>query len=139
MQSGINECLMENETFQTVSFLNTGVPLLVIAACAIALPLLLVPRATRSQRRVTVRMALCALLLTLISAGVFGYARLHGTELTTVVGSRWAAVPVLIWWMVLESLIGVIVWAPILALMWLVAAQRVERLKGEDMAREAGA
>lgn len=102
---------------------NTGLPLAVLTALALLLPLLTVPRATRSQRKLALGIGLAAALTLLAGAGLF--ALLYG------VGGgapRLAAV-------LRGSGLAALVWAPLLALAWFVRAQGVEARRGEDIAR----
>lgn len=102
---------------------NTFLPLGALAALALLLPLITVPRATRSQARLAGGVALAAGLTLLAGAGLFAalYASGEGPL-------RPAAV-------LRATGLAALVWAPPLALAWLVRAQGVEKRRGEDMAR----
>jgi len=117
-----------------ISFLNTGLPLLILAGLAVAVPLLLVPRGTRRQWELAVAIWAAAGILLLAGAAVFGaiYA-LGGVP----VGAAFAEVPLTTTWFFLKiSGSAAVAWAPVLALTWFGLAQRIEKRKGEDAMRE---
>ncbi|MGK7754370.1 MULTISPECIES: hypothetical protein [unclassified Roseovarius] len=115
----------------SVTLVNTGLPLLIIGGLAALLPWVLTPRGTRSHGRVLVSVVLSVLLLLAASAGVFALF-----DKRSLLGGRTLAGQGIIAWMYLRSSLGAVaVWGPVLAFVWLGLAQRVERLKGEDMAR----
>jgi len=103
--------------------LNTGLPLAALTALALLLPLVTVPRATRSQRRLALGIALSAGITLVAGAGLF--ALLYGAGGGA---PRLAAV-------LRGSGLAALVWAPLLALSWFVRAQGVEARRGEDIAR----
>lgn len=118
----------------SVTLLNTGLPIALIGALAVILPWVLTPGATRSQRRVLVSVVLSALALAGASALVFA-----AFDKRSLLGGQGMAGQGMVAWLYLRSSLGaVLVWAPVLAFAWLGLAQRVERLKGEDMARGGG-
>lgn len=119
-----------NET--TIDFWNTALPLALIAGATVVLPFLLIPWRTRSHRRVVGGMALCALLMIGVSAGVSALFDKRGIAAGIEIMGLWPYV----WFMILSSLKSALLWVPLLALFWFNAAQRVERLRGEDMARK---
>ena len=102
---------------------NTGLPLAALAALALLLPLLTVPRATRSQRRLALGIGLAAAITLLAGAGLFALLYGRGGD-----APRLAAV-------LRGSGLAALVWAPLLALSWFVRAQGVEARRGEDIAR----
>jgi len=121
-----------NET--NVTLFNTGLPILIIGVLAAVLPLVLTPWGTRSQGRVLVSVGGSVLVLIAASAAVFALFDMRGLLGGDTVAKQGAAV-----WMYLRVSRGaVIVWAPVLAFVWLYLAQRVERLKGRDIVRGEG-
>ncbi|MGK7652191.1 hypothetical protein ACSQ76_07185 [Roseovarius sp. B08] len=115
----------------SVTLVNTGLPLLIIGGLAALLPWVLTPRGTRSHLRVLMSVLLSILLLLVASAGVFALF-----DKRSLLGGQTLAGQGIIAWMYLRSSLGAAaVWGPVLAFVWLGLAQRVERLKGEDMAR----
>ena len=102
---------------------NTFLPLAALAALALLLPLLTVPRATRSQRRLALGIGLAAAITLLAGAGLFALLYGMGGD-----APRLAAV-------LRGSGLAALVWAPLLALSWFVRAQGVEARRGEDIAR----
>jgi hypothetical protein len=109
--------------FADIGLANTFLPLVGLVLLALLLPLVTVPRATRSQGRLAAGMVLAA---GLTFAGALGlFAALHtGAGNTPRLGAVLRA-----------GGLSALAWAPLLALAWLVRAQGVERRRGEDMAR----
>lgn len=109
--------------FAGIGLVNTFLPLAGLAAVALILPMLTVPRETRSQTRLAVGVGLTAGLTFAAALGLF--AALHaqaGNALRPGAVLRPAA-------------LSALAWGPFLALAWLVRAQGVETRRGEDMAR----
>ena len=118
---------------QPITFLNTGLPVMVMALAAWWVPLYLSRRAHSQQAlmRAILTSALSVLIMgAVIFAGIYqagGIPVLAALlDQPTVVGGYFARL----------SLIAGIIWAPVLALAWYVLAQGVERRKGEAIARE---
>ncbi len=111
---------------------DIGVPLVVLGGAALVLPLVFVPRGTRSQGQVAVGIAISAgimiflgaILYLIFDSRSFG----EGIELLGLTGLAALAVQ--------GSIKGVLFWAPFLALRWMTLAQRVELLRCQDMVRE---
>ncbi|MEQ8294067.1 MAG: hypothetical protein RIA08_17840 [Roseovarius sp.] len=121
-----------NET--TIDFWNTGLPLALIAGATVVLPFILIPWRTRSHRRVAAGMAVSAVLMIGVSAGISALFDKRGIAAGIEIMGLWPYVR----FMILSSLKSALLWVPLLALFWFNAAQRVERLRGEDMARKGG-
>ena len=102
--------------FEGIGWANTFGPLLGLTLLAVALPFITVPRATRSQARLALGVALAAGLTLAAAAGFYAW----GYD---------GALP-------RRSVMTALAWGPALALAWLVRAQAVERRRGEDVARE---
>ncbi len=109
--------------YSGIGWWNTGFPLALLAGLAVVLPVATVPRGTRSHVRLAGGIALSAGGLLIASAVLF--ALLHvGTgnalRLEAVGG---------------PAALSVLVWAPLLGLVWFARAQGVERRRGADRAR----
>ncbi|MBU2936586.1 MULTISPECIES: hypothetical protein [Pacificibacter] len=112
---------------------STVLPICVLAALAIALPLWITPRNTRSQGRLRISVGLSAFILLIIGA-VF-MAVLYAVEGTDV-GHVVLNTPVhAALFFLKRSVLTALVWGPLLALAWFSMAQRIERLKGKDGVR----
>lgn len=119
-----------------IGWWNAGAPLALLAALAIGLPPLIVPRATRSQTRLAGGVAITAVLLLLIGAALIGLLSAFAGNPVAV---RLAAHPLTeTGALVARSAPMAILWAPVLALAWLVMAQGVEKRRGEDRIRADG-
>lgn len=110
------------------------VPAVVLMGLAVLLPRGLTPWATRSHRRVALGIGLSALVLWLGGAALFAelYAQ-HGAELGQALAVDAGGT---IGYLLSVSARAAILWAPLLVVWWYVGAQRVEKLKGEDIMRE---
>ncbi len=104
-------------------FWDVGLPLIVLAALAVAVPVVTVPRGAIDQGRLAVGMGLAAAV---VFAGALGWFTLFHWQAGD--GFRWGAV-------LRPALMTAMVWGPVWALVWLVRAQGVERRKGEAAAR----
>lgn len=125
-------CQFGDEVLQPepISFLNTGLPLILLGALAVALPYVLVPRATRKHWEVAV--AIWAAAGFLLLAGAFVFAAIYGWQ-GKPIGAAFAEAPLATLWFLLGvSGYAVVAWGPILLLVWFGLAQRVEKRKGED-------
>lgn len=112
---------------------STVLPICVLAALAIALPLWITPRNTRSQRRLRISVGLSAVILLIIGA-VF-MAVLYAAEGADV-GYAVFNTPIhAALFFLKRSALTALIWMPLLALAWFSMAQRVERLKGKDSVR----
>jgi len=120
--------------FAGIGLANTFLPLTGLVVLAIGLPLLIVPRATRSQARLAGGVAITALLLLLIGAALIaGFSALAGNP----VAAGLAAHPLAgVGALILRAARMALLWAPVLALTWLVMAQGIERKRGEDRMRQ---
>lgn len=107
-------------------------PIAVLAALAVLLPRAFIPAATRIQFDVTKGMALTALTLLILGAVLFAalYA-LRGADIPQM--AQYAAAPTALYFLT-RSTMAAIIWAPVLALVWLARAQGVEKRKGRDIA-----
>lgn len=118
---------------QPITLVNTALPLGLLGAAGIALPRLLLPGQTRTLSRLAWVTALCVPVLFLIAMAVLaGVRTAAGTDLAGALG---AAPGHVLGDLARSALMSSLVWGPALFLSALSLAQRVERLKGEDMAR----
>ena len=104
-------------------------PIAIIAAFAIVLPIFFVPRATRSHRRVALGILLSALCLILLGPILYALFDTRPIYDRDIQGAR----RVLLALIFRDSLSAAVVWIPLLGIVWFGRAQRVERLRGEDM------
>ncbi len=110
-------------TAANLTWANSFGPLLALTALALLLPFALVPRATRSQARLAGGM--------IATAGLtFGAALALFAALYAMAGNGLGLN------LLRPAGLSALLWAPLLALSWLVRAQGVEKRRGEDMARE---
>ena len=117
--------------FSDLAFFSTTLPVVLMGLLAFGLPFLIVPRQTRSHLTVTLCILGTAALLIVVGAIVTNLFDARDTGDLKGGASLYVA-----WLYLRESLYFALLWVPILALVWLNRAQRVERLRGEDMARE---
>ena len=120
---------------ETPNIWNTGLPLLILGALGWVLPRMLVPETTRSHKRVGLGVLCAVLALIAISALI-----LIAFDMPAYRSALWGGGGMLL---VAEialrnSALFAIAWVPMVALSWFNMAQRVERLRGEDMARGDG-
>lgn len=119
---------------EPIGWVNTGLPLAVLAGAAVVLPRLVVPGDTRSQRVVMVSVLVSAIALLLLGAAVF--AVVYGVR-GVGVGAAFATAPMAACIFFLRlSAMAALLWGPVLALVWFAMAQAVEVRRGEDVMRE---
>lgn len=119
---------MDNVDF---TFVKTTAPVLIMGGLAFVLPFVFVPRRTRSHLTVGLCVLATAVLLVILGAIITNLFDARGME-----GLRGGASLYVVWLYLRESLYFGLLWVPVLGYVWLNLAQRVERLRGEDMARE---
>lgn len=119
---------------ESIGLINTGLPVLIVAIAAVAVPWLIWPRGTRSHYVVMAGVCVSVLALLGLSAAVL-YLFDHRD-----VGA-WADM-VGIWppvrYYLRSGLLFGWVWGPVLAIIWFSKAQHVEKLRGLDLMREGG-
>lgn len=118
---------------EAVTFTNTIVPMIAVVALVIALPQVLY-RDGGSQRMLSM-----AILWTAIAAFAFGglvvfllYAALDPDQFRTLIADPAGRIKFYLG----RSLLFIMLWGPVLALVWLVKAQRIEERKGMRMGRD---
>lgn len=121
---------------EPIGWWNTGAPLVLLCALALALPRLLVARATRSHRDVAVAVAVTAGLVLVAGEAVF--ALIYGLRGVGVWEAFMQAPLVTGGFFLRLSAFAALVWGPLLALIWLGLAQGVEKRKGEDLVKYTG-
>ncbi|MGR3343444.1 MAG: hypothetical protein ACU0DI_09520 [Paracoccaceae bacterium] len=118
---------------EPIGWLNTGLPLLLLVGGAIILPRMISRRDTRSHLVVMMAIASTALCLIVLGAIIFtALYVLQGTEVSAAFSEN---APATVVFFLRLSAKFALAWAPILALVWFVAAQAVEKRRGEDIAR----
>ena len=118
---------------EPIGFLNTGVPLVILGLLSVGLPWVLVRKGTRSHWEVGLSIWASAGFLLLAGAGIF--AAVYGLR-GIGVGAAFTAAPLATAWFFLRlSGYAAMLWVPVLALVWFAMAQRVEKRRGEDLAR----
>lgn len=122
--------------FANLTFANTGSPVLIFVVAALLLPMVLIPRRTRSQGRVAMGIVGSALIL--IAIGPVISVAFDARDLPAGVATApKGQLALVVYQMQFRGALAfALVWAPVLALVWFGAAQRVERLRGEDLGRE---
>ena len=117
---------------QPITFLNTGIPVMLMALLAWVVPVVL-GRAAGSQQALTLGILVSTAILLVSGAILFAVAYSAGG---VPVRNAFAVQPIGIGAFFLKtSLISGIIWGPVLALAWFVLAQGVERRKGVEQAR----
>ena len=110
---------------------KTALPVACMAVLSVILPYVFVPRNTRSHKTVTVCIMGTALCLVVFGAILTNLFDARNLDALSGMQSLYA-----VWLYLRESLYFMIVWVPLLGLVWFNFAQRVERLRGEDIMRE---
>lgn len=115
----------------TPNIWNTGVPLVIMGALGWALPRMLVPDDTRAHGRVALGVAFSVLALIAVSALVLVAFDIAAYRRAMDMGGALLAAEVAL----RNSALFAVAWVPFAALSWFNMAQRVEVLRGKDMAR----
>lgn len=109
---------------------SVALPVCLLAVMALVLPILLVPRRSRSQALLAKCVLVSALLL--LGIGTVFMAVLYIAEGAEVEASiRLSPLQTLLFF-VKRSAMTSLIWGPLLALSWFSMAQKIERLKGKD-------
>ncbi|MEM6760763.1 MAG: hypothetical protein AAF601_14905 [Pseudomonadota bacterium] len=116
----------------TITFWNTGLPLILAGALAWMMPRYIAPSETRSHTKVTIAVAASVIVLIFASAALFAAVEPAKFARAADMGGLFLAIEIA----VRGSLLFAFAWAPVLLLNWLSMAQRVEAWRGHDMAKE---
>jgi len=117
-----------------VGLVNTLLPLAGLAALAAGLAEVLTPRGTLSQRRLALAVAAAAAATLLAGAALMAALQAGGgAHVVAALAARPLATAA---YLVASVAPAGLVWGPLLALVWLVKAQGVERRRGEARVRE---
>lgn len=117
-------------TTHTITLWNTGLPLLIAGALGWVVPRFISPPQTRSHRKVAIAMAVSALVLIFISAGLFAALQPGKFAMAANTGGLFLTIEIAL----RGSILFAVAWVPILLLNWFNMAQRVEQWRGKDMA-----
>lgn len=118
---------------QPITFVNTGLPVILLCGLAALLPRPIAGRSTRRQADLVKAVVIVAAIT--LATGLVLFALIYVTS-GVPVGAAMAKAPgATISFFLRRSALAAIAWAPILALTWYVLAQGVERRKGADQAR----
>ncbi|WP_299607556.1 hypothetical protein [uncultured Tateyamaria sp.] len=119
-------------TPDTITLWNTGLPLGIAGALGWLVPRFIAPSDTRSHKKVAIAMAASAIVLILVSAGLFAALQPGKFARTAETGGLFLAIEIA----VRGSLLFAVAWVPIMLMCWLNMAQRVEVWRGKDLAEK---
>ncbi|MEO0669397.1 MAG: hypothetical protein AAFZ99_15915 [Pseudomonadota bacterium] len=114
----------------TITLWNTGLPLTVAGALGWVVPRFISPPETRSHGKVAIAIGASAIVLILISAGLFAVVDLAKFARAAEMGGLLLAIEIAL----RGSILFAVAWVPMLLLCWFNMAQRVEYWRGRDMA-----
>lgn len=117
-------------TPDSITLWNTGLPLTIAGALGWLVPRFIAPSHTRSHKKVAIAVAASAVVLIFVSAGLFAALQSDKFASAAEMGGLFLAIEIA----VRGSILFAVAWIPILLLCWLNLAQRVEHLRGKDMA-----
>ena len=109
--------------FAPLGWSNAILPLAALLALTVGLPMLIGP--TLSQGRLAIGVGVTAVAVLVVGAGLMGWAY-AGVNDVALFDGGWARA----WFLIGRSALMSLLWAPVLALVWLVRAQGVERRRG---------
>ncbi|MEL6887633.1 MAG: hypothetical protein AAFO86_02885, partial [Pseudomonadota bacterium] len=113
-----------------ITLWNTGLPLTVAGALGWVMPRFISPPETRSHGKVAIAIGASAIVLILISAGLFALVDLAKSARAVEMGGLLLAIEIAL----RGSILFAVAWVPMLLLCWFNLAQRVEHWRGRDMA-----
>ncbi|WP_270725709.1 hypothetical protein [Shimia sp. Alg240-R146] len=119
----------------SIGFVNTGLPLIVLGVLAVMIPRFVVDHETRSHGKVMLGIAVSAVILFGVGYGISVVLTNARGVHAMALGSR-PELGTALWMHSRLSLMAAIVWAPILGLVWFGQAQGVEARRGRDLALE---
>ena len=111
-------------------FVAVALPVVLIGAAALAIPFVVTPKGTRSQRRLFLSVLMSALLLFGLSAVLFAVLyQAEGKPLWQVFPQQPQQVCA---FLARRAVLATLVWGPLMLLAWLSLARRIERIKAEE-------
>ena len=117
-----------------ISLTNTGLPLAALAALAVVVPRIIVPRENRSQKVLLRGLVISATVVFL--AGMAIFALLQVSQGADLAGAFTASPLGTLFSLAKSSAQTALFWAPVLGLNWLGMAQAINKRLGEDLMRE---
>lgn len=111
-----------------------AIPVGLIGVAAIALPLALTPRGTRSQKRLTVSVLFSALGLFVLGGALFAF--LYEVDGVPVIQAMRDAPGQMLGFLARRAAMASLIWLPLLGLAWLSLARRVEQIKSDEAMRQ---
>ena len=114
----------------TITLWNTALPLTIAGALGWVVPRFISPPETRSHGKVAIAIGASAIVLLLISAGLFAVVDLAKFARAAEMGGLLLAIEIAL----RGSILFAVAWVPMLLLCWFNMAQRVEYWRGRDMA-----
>lgn len=116
-----------------IGWINTGLPVTILALAAVLVPGRIAPRETRSHKAVMFAVALTAVIMVLLGAAIFAVVYwFSGAGVPAALSE--APLATMVYFFRL-SLMAALLWGPILALVWFSMAQSVEKRRGQDKVR----
>lgn len=110
------------------SLADIFLPVLGLAALAVVLPVVFVPRDTRSHVRVSISALTSALILLVLGAILFAvFYQMRGHDVLTPLSTNGLGTA---WFFLIRSAQAALIWGPVLAIVWFSLAQRVEKNRG---------
>lgn len=117
----------------SIGFVNTGLPLIVLGVLAVLIPRYVIDRETRSHGDVF--RGICRTVIFLLSVGfLMSYVLTYTRGVHALALGSSPELGTALWMHSRLSLMAAIVWAPILGLVWFGQAQGVEARRGQDIA-----
>ncbi|WP_339692966.1 hypothetical protein [Celeribacter baekdonensis] len=111
-------------------FVAVVLPVVLIGAAALAIPFMVTPKGTRSQRRLVLSVLLSALFLFGLSGALFAVLyQAEGKPLWQVLSEHPQQV---VAFLARRAGLAILVWGPLMLLAWLSLARRIERIKAEE-------
>ncbi|WP_417280620.1 hypothetical protein [Celeribacter sp.] len=116
-----------------VGLIGVAVPVGLIGVAALALPLALTPRGTRSQKRLFVSVLLSALGLFVLGGALFAF--LYEVDGVPVIQTMRDAPGQMFGFLARRAALASLILLPLLGLAWLSLACRVEQIKSDEAMR----
>lgn len=110
-----------------------ALPVGLIGVAAVALPLALTPRGTRSQKRLAFVVLMSALGLFVLGGALFAF--LYEVDGVPVIQTLRDAPGQMFGFLARRAALASLIWLPLLGLAWLSLARRVEQIKSDEAMR----